>query len=186
MEADVADCSSASARMASADKPEPGLAVAAAANVTNAPSTRTLYSVSKRRNQGRGSRRFRSLRSTVLGPGARRRSARGLRRCPPLRGVPARAIANRQHPETLVDIEWAGGAYDAAAVDPTAVVFDTPRHDGRRRSSDSSVHLPTKVARQQPFRKTRSRILPDNALDIHLVRWLRGRFLRAGMRFAPS
>jgi hypothetical protein len=37
-------------------------------------------------------------------------------------------------------LEWAGGAYDADAFDPNAVVFDNPPSDGRRRSNDRSVH----------------------------------------------
>lgn len=37
------------------------------------------------------------------------------------------AIANRRHPEHRSMLESAGGAYDADAFDPRAVVFDNPR-----------------------------------------------------------
>ena len=62
------------------------------------------------------------------------RCASGARRCPPedCGGVHGYAdfletIANPRHPEHASMKQWAGGAYDPDAFDPTAVVFDDPR-----------------------------------------------------------
>jgi len=62
------------------------------------------------------------------------RCVAGDRRCPPedCGGVHGYAeflqtISDRSHPEHRSMLEWAGGAYDADAFDPSAVVFDDPR-----------------------------------------------------------
>ena len=62
------------------------------------------------------------------------RCVSGARRCPPedCGGVHGYAefldaIADANHPEHASMIQWSGGAYDAGAFAPEAVVFDDPR-----------------------------------------------------------
>ena len=76
------------------------------------------------------------------------RCVAGARRCPPedCGGVHGYAeflqiVADRRHPEHQSMIEWAGGAYDADAFDPRAVVFDDPRK--RFKKAFKSIHCST-------------------------------------------